>query len=361
MNRMTTLFLLSLPLAAALASCGGHDAAAARAELPPVRARIVAAALRDVPLTVELQGEVTALRTAQLATRVMATVRSVHVDSGDRVGAGQLLLTLDPATSDGGLAQARGALAQAEAALALAERNYGRYQALAERDAVAQVELDMARMQLEQARGAVEQAAGAVAAAGSIASDTRITAPFAGRIGRRMVEVGELAAPGRPLLSVESEGARRLALSIPESVVSAGGLSVGVPVTVRIDSRPDLGTLAGTVVVMSPGSGTRSRAFEAEVELPAADLATGAIGRARVVTGARRSVFLPAEAVLRHGGLELVAVLDEAGRTGTRVVTTGRDDGAGSVEILSGLAGGERVVSGLGALPPAGSPVEEVG
>lgn len=364
-------FRLSAPillLALAAAGCGGDDAHTA-GEPAPVRARLAEAVNTELPRTIEITGTVTAERVAAVAARISAPVTAVHVQAGDRVAAGQLLLEIDPQVSAGQSAQAQGALLQAQAVLTLARRNHQRYQALAATDAASELEVDLARTQLEQAEGAVHQAEGALAAARSVAGDARVVAPFAGRVTRRMVEVGDLAAPGRPLLTVESEGGRRLALAVPEGVVAAAGLALGDAVSAAVDSRPDLGTLRAEVVEMAPGPDPVSHTVEVELALPVDGLPAGSAGRAWVVTGRRAAVLVPAAAVLRHGGLELVVVRDADGRSSTRAVTvaevTGGSDGTApteaggeTVEVLSGLAGGETVAVGLGALPPAGARIE---
>ncbi len=184
-------------------------------------------------------------------------------------------------------------------------------------------------------------------------------APFDGRVYRRMVEVGDLAAPGRPLLMLESDGPRRLRLAVPESLVAESGLAEGDAVEVAIDSRPGLGKVVGRVVERSSGADPASHSFEVKVALPADDLPTGAAGRAWVGGGSVARVVVPADALLRRGGLTLVALRTAEGTAATRVVTVGvaADDG---VEILSGLAGGETLLAGLDAPPPAGARVEEL-
>ena len=199
----------------------GRRAAAGRNGRPrrrlPVSARIVRVEAVTVPQGAELYGTVEAERTAAVSSRVMATVTAVLVKPGDPVRAGQVLVEIDPATARGQEAQARGALAQAQAALALAERNFERFQTLAAKGAASQLELDVARMQYEQAKGAVTQGEGAVEAAASVARESRVVAPFDGRVAAKLVEVGDLAAPGRPLVMVESAAGRRLVLPCPRA------------------------------------------------------------------------------------------------------------------------------------------------
>ena len=185
-----------------------------------------------------------------------------------------------------------------------------------------------------------------------------VVAPFDGRVYRRMVEVGDLAAPGRPLLMLESDGPRRLRLAVPESLVAESGLDEGDVVAVSVDSRADLGRMEANVVERSSGADPASHSFEFKLALPMDDLPTGAAGRAWVTSGSMARVVVPADALLRRGGLTLVAVRTDDGLAATRVVTVGATVADGRVEVLSGLAGGETLLAGLGAPPPAGARVE---
>jgi RND family efflux transporter MFP subunit len=216
----------------------------------------------------------------------------------------------------------------------------------------------MAKMQYEQAAGAVEQAEGAVAAASSVAADARVTAPFSGRIARKMVEVGDLAAPGRPLMMVESTSGRRLVISVPESLAQQASLAVGDVLRLRIDSRPDLGVLQGTITERDPGADPASHSIQVKIDLPVAELTTGAAGRAWIPADVRSAVVVPADAVLHQGGLSLVVIRTADGSAASRVVTVGRSLESGKVEILSGLTGDETLLVGLASPPPSGARVE---
>jgi len=343
------------------AACGHGDKAAPTAQPAPVRARVENVDRVVGPQWVEVYGTTEADRQTAISSRVMATVTAVPVREGQSVAAGAVLVVIDPETARGQEAQARGALAQAEAARSLADRNLQRFEALAAKGAASQLELDMARMQAEQGAGAVEQAAGAVAAAASVARESQVVAPFAGRVVRRMVEAGDLAAPGRPLISLESESGRRFVAAVPESIVAASsGLAIGAMVPVRIDARPDLGEIAGRVVETTPGADPMSHTYQVKVELPGITVASGAAGRARIATGRRSALTVPAAAVLKVGGLDLVVVRDASGRARSRAVSPGAALPDGRVEVLAGVKAGDEVLVGLGAAPADGAPVEEV-
>src|SRR5664280_656469 len=245
--------------AIAAAACGG-GVKGSETPLAPVGAKVVKVEAGQVPQVVDLYGTVEAERTAAVSSRVMATVTAVRVQPGDVVRQGQVLVEIDPATTRGQEGQARGGLAQAQAALALAERNLERFKALAAKGAASELELDMATMQYQQAKGAVAQGEGAVEATSSVAREWKVVAPFAGRVAAKLVEVGDLAAPGRPLVMVESATGRRLVVAVPETVLAASGLKVGAPVAVRIDTQPG-GGADGRVSEVYPSADPMSHAF----------------------------------------------------------------------------------------------------
>jgi multidrug efflux system membrane fusion protein len=358
---------VSLPLSVAalslavlgLAACGGDAPTAAPGATERVSARIARAERIELPQRLELSGGVEADRVAAVSSRVMAAVTAVPVKAGDTVAKGAVLVEIDPDTAQGQVSQARGALAQAQAALSLAERNYSRFKALVEKRAASQLELDMARMQYEQAQGAVKQAEGAVEAATSVARESTVTAPFAGRVTAKLVEVGDLAAPGRPLVMLESLQGRRLALAVPESAAAA--VKVGDRLDVSIDALPELGRQAGKVVEKSPGADPATHTFTVKVQLEGPPVPSGLSGRGWVRTGTRTAVVVPASAVVQHGGVAMVVIRDPEGRARSRAVTAGGPVGDGRVEILSGLGGGEPVLVGISAIPPDGAEVVEAG
>lgn len=345
-------FGIALAAFAVLAGCrGSRDV---DAEPPPVSAGLATARKLDVPDRATLYGTVEAERVAAVSSRVAGNVRAVPVRAGDTVAAGDVLVEIAPETARGQESQARGALAQAQAALALAERNHARFSALAASGAASPLELDLARLQLDQARGAVEQGRGAVEAAAAVARESRVVAPFRGRVVERLVEAGDFAAPGRPLVTLESEAGRRLVVSVPESLAVASRLAVGRTLPVSLDAQP--GSRLGTIVEMSPGADPASHAWIVKLRLDGGSIPSGLAGRAWLDAGTRPAVVVPRSAVLMVGGLSLVVMRDASGRARSRAVTLGAERDGG-VEVLSGLAGHEEVLVGLVSIPRDGAPV----
>ena len=353
---MKTLWIVpAAALAVLLAGCGHKEAAVETVSPAPVQATLATVESLEAPRPIELQGVVMPEKETFLSSRAMGPVVKVQANAGDLVRKGDLLVEIQQDLSHGQLSQAKGAQAQAEAALSLARRNFERFEKLHEKAACSDLELDMARMQYEQAQGAVEQAKGAVSAAGSVADESAVRAPFDAVVVERMVNVGDLCAPGRPIARLQSRTGRRLLLTVREA--DAPFVKVGMSLPVTLDSRPDLGTIPGRVVEVVPAADMATHTFLVRVELGAGDIMSGLSGRTVLPGAPRASLTVPAEAVLRTGGLSLAVAVDAEGKARTRAVTTGAVR-EGRVEILSGLSAGDRVVSPLSAPIADGTPVQ---
>lgn len=358
MNALLKPLVIFVPavLVALAVGCGGDKPAHTRAELEPLQVTTAEVEASSGARDIEVRGIVQPARRAAVSSRVMGPVVALHVNAGSEVSKGQLLLEIEPEAAQGRLAQSAGALAQTQAALALAERNFERFKALHADNAAAEQELDMARMQYEQATGAVEQAQGAVLTAASVAEESDVRAPFAARVVATMVEVGDMAAPGRPLVELESLGRQQIWLAVRESDISR--LSENDPIEVRFDSRPDLGVVTATVEEIVPSADPATHTFTVKADLGATDVPSGLSGRARISGDTVDLIAVPATAVHQRGGLELVVIRAADGSARTRAVTTGKTLAGGRIEILSGLNQGELVVLDAPGPVTDGTPLE---
>jgi RND family efflux transporter MFP subunit len=346
------------------AACSSHPEPApadAAAPLPVKAARI---GLADVATSFEAGGVVQARTTAAVTARILAPVREVRVAPGDRVRAGQVLVVLDG--RDLG-AQARGARAAAsaagqgataaaaeeraaQAALTLARATHQRIATLHARRSATLQELDEATAALQaaeagaagatsRAQQAVSGVAGAEAAsqgAGVTESFTRIAAPFDGVVTEKLVEPGNMAAPGVPLIRIEDTRGFRLEVRVDESRVAQVAPGSTVPVT--IETGPDAVAASGRVAEIARSVDADSRAFLVKIALPdTAGLRSGMFGRARFAGTPKRALTVPAGAVVRRGQVTSVFVIDQ-GVARLRMVSV-RD-----TEVLAGLADGETVI-----------------
>lgn len=350
--KRSVLILMSGAAALALTGCGRRDTGRAPVAAVPVRAPAVA----EVALqrSVEAIGSVQSAQDAVLASKIMGTVLEIRKRAGDPVRQGEVLVVLDARDVAGQIAQAEGALAQASAAAVLAEGNLRRFETLRTRGSASQLEADQARFQYETARGAVSQAEGAVATARSYQSYTRVEAPFSGQVVDRLCEVGELAAPGRPLLRIEAAGRPRVhvALDGEKAVLAARGAPVRVDI-------PSLGGAlrSGVVAEVVPAADPATRSILVKVDLqPEPGLRSGLFARVLFAQGERRAIAIPVRAVRQRGGMTGVYVA-ENGKATFRLVTTAAAPGD-SLEILSGLSAGDRVIVDAPPALEADTPVE---
>lgn len=345
-----------LIMAVTLGACAQDKAELAHANLPPLSVHVIQAEATTLQKAIKVHGIVQPTRQASVSSRVMGPVVAVKTWAGASVSKGQVLIEIQPETSKGQVVQAEGALAQARAGLALAERNLKRFENLHAEKAASEVELDMARMQHGQAKGAVDQALGAVHIAKTVAGEAGVTAPFAARVVERLVEVGDMAAPGRPLIRLESLEGRRLWLNVREADIGRLELDQKIPVT--LDSRVDGGMIEGTVVEIVPSADPVTHTFTVKVDLGSVDVPSGISGRASIPGDTAERIVIPATAVHTRGGLELVVVRAMDGSARTRVVTTGRALPDGRVEILSGIKPGDLVVVDAPGPVADGTPLE---
>jgi RND family efflux transporter MFP subunit len=337
-------------------ACGHDRPSLAEANLQPLSVEVAEVERITEAKAIQVRGVVQPARQAAVSSRVMGPVVKLNVRAGSTVARNQVLLEIQPEAAAGQLGQARGALAQAEAALALAERNYGRFEALHAENAASEVELDMAKMQYGQAKGAVEQAEGAVRTASSVADESTVRAPFDGRIVETLVEVGDFAAPGRPLVRVESVDGQQMWLNVRESDI--GRVSVGDQIEVRLDARPDLGAFAGEIREIVPSADPATHTFTVKVGLGEIDVPSGFSGRAMISGDTTDRMVVPIDAVHRRGGLELVIVRAADGSARTRAVTTGGTMDNDRIEVLSGVEAGESVVVNAPGPVADGTPLE---
>lgn len=335
----------------AIAGCGGEhrteEAAAA-----PIAVRVAAVEPGPVARVIEAAGSLHGVREAVLSAKVMGTVVEIRKRAGEPVRRGEIVLVLDDREVAGNIGQAEGALAQARAAASLAESNFKRFEILFAKGAASQLELDQARFAHESAQGAVRQAEGAMSTAGSYGAE--ITAPFDGQVVDQLVEVGDLAAPGRPLMRVEDGRSLRLHVSLSERNMNAAKTGDRVEVVVpSVAGKSWTGTVAEVVPVIDPA--TRSQLVKIDVLADPA-LRSGLYARARFAAGEREALSVPRRAVIRRGGMQGVFIADGE-RASFRLLELA--DAAGDVmEVLSGLAAGDRVVLDPPATLTEGAAIE---
>ena len=342
----------------------------------------------DLPEIYDAGGVVRARTTATITGRLLAPVLEVLVSPGSSVHRGQVLVRLEDrdlaaqqrrAVAGHDAAEQGGRAAEAEreaarSALALVTAHHRRMSLLHERRSATDDELDqaVAALRTAEARVAaanarVAEAAAALAAASANADAARagaswavITAPFDGVLTEKLVEPGNMAAPGMPLLRMEEGGAMRVDVRLDES--RAGGVKVGDEVDVLLDDIADRVGAARPAFQNTPATGRRfagcvieiaraveagAHAFLVKIDLPPQlRVPSGTFAHVYFSGPLRHVVIVPRAALVRRGQLTSVFVAD-GDRVRLRLVSAGdvaHGFSPSALEVLSGLDAGERVV-----------------
>jgi RND family efflux transporter MFP subunit len=310
---------------------------------PPVKT--VKAAVSRTEGEVTVSASVVSREIARVASRVQGYVIELSVDAGDHVKKGQVLLRLDAKEMVEREAQAKAGLDSATADLVRTRNDFERYKVLFEKQAVAKKDYDDSLARYEVAQAAEARARSALDEAKTQLAYAIVTAPFDGIVGERNVNLGDLATPGRQLLTIYIPGSVELLASVGEQY--APYLKVGAPVTLDVPSISLKQTSSIREVVPQREEKTRTITVKAPLA-EAPSLAPGLYGTLTFHTRPAEVIVIPSNAVKVVGQLESVKVL-ENGAVTVRHVKTGRRLADGMVEILSGLSAGEEVVIDSGS------------
>jgi membrane fusion protein, multidrug efflux system len=308
--------------------------------------------LGDMPIYLRGLGTVTAYNTVNVKTRVDGPIVAVNFKEGQHVTNGELLIEIDPRTYQAALDQAEGQLARDQAQLNDAQVNLKRYQALWDAGVIAKQQFDTQGAQVGQFQGTIEADKAAIETARLNLGFTKITAPMAGRIGLRQVDVGNIvhATDQTPMAVITQMQPIAVLFTIPADQLQPvlAKLRAGAHLPVEAYDRGDqfkiaTGTLETVDNQIDPTTGTsRLKAVfsnENEVLFPEQFV------NCRLLLEVKHGVVIvPAAAVQRGPQGTYVWMILPNGTVAMRTVTLGTSEG-GNQQIVSGLAPGDRVVT----------------
>jgi RND family efflux transporter MFP subunit len=274
---------------------------------------------------VEVVGTVQAVDQAEISAKISGNIIAFPVDLGSRVKQGELLAELSAGEISAQVQQAKAQLEQAR-------RNLAREESLLKKNAATPETVKSLGDNARIAEAAYRETM-------TMLDYTRITAPFAGIVTRKLANAGDLATPGKPLLHIEEGSRLEVRTDIPEAMIlritKGDRLKIVVPsVALNIE---------GTVAEVSPTADPSSRTAPIKLRLPAnPNLRSGQFARVSLAMTQAETLKIPAAAMVPFGQMERVFVVVD-GKAQLRLVRTGaRDDN--HLEVLSGLSEGETVV-----------------
>ncbi|WP_282123887.1 efflux RND transporter periplasmic adaptor subunit [Algibacter mikhailovii] len=291
-----------------------------------------------------VSGKIKSVMSADLSTRIMGYVNKVHVNVGDTVKKGQLLISINNADLQAKQAQVNANISEATAAFNIAEKDFIRFKNLFSEESASQKEMDDMTAHFEMAKARLE---GAYQMKNEIEAQfaySNITAPFNGVITGKHIETGNMASPGAPLISLENPNNFEVIAMVPETEISE--ITKGSEVTVIVNSINK--TLKGIISEISGSAKHTGGQYLIKIVLVKTDINILSGMFATVQFPVQRKsksdlVLIPYEAIIENGQLSGLYTINENNTAILRWLRIGRRLG-NQVEVLSGLKNGEAYI-----------------
>ena len=281
----------------------------------------------QVPIRVEVTGQVRPIFQATLSSRIQGTIDQLLVREGTQVVKGQTLIQLDSRDVQTDLARASAEVENTKAQFNRMKLLYG--------------EEAVSKQEVENATRAFKVADANRKTALTQLSYTVVKAPFDGVITEKKVEAGEMASPGQPLLKMEDPLQLRLEATVAEGDLKS--VSGGNTIPVVIDALGGQ-ALTGVVSQILPAGDPQTHTFMVKVDLPqTSELKTGMFGRFQLDKGTHQTILVPDSAIVERGELTSVFVVGSDQISRLRWIKVGRRFDT-QTEILSGVNVGERAL-----------------
>jgi RND family efflux transporter MFP subunit len=303
---------------------------------------------------VTASGKIEAENSANLSTRMMGYVTKIHVQVGQKVGAGQLLVSINNTDLQAKKAQVDASILQATAGYNNAKKDYDRFVNLFKQQSASQKELDDMTARYEMAKAGLEGAKQMRNEVLAQFSYSNITAPFSGTVTNTFVKEGDMANPGMPLVSVE--GATRLQVTSMVSENDIASIKKGMAVKVLVKSSNDM--LTGKVSEVSVSATNTGGQYLVKINLDKTDssVLSGMFVNVqfpvanKTQTTPIERVLVPETALVKQGQLTGIYTIGTGNVAILRWLRVGKNFGT-QVEVLSGLSANEQyIVSAEGKL-----------
>lgn len=328
---------------AAAGGCGNDGPAAPPAA--PAALQTAAVERRDVETTYSAEAIVEAVRQSTVAAQIAGRIIDLRFDVGDYVKKGEVIARIDERAASQAVAASEAQVRQAEAALRNARAEFERSRQLVAQKFLSQAALDRAEAEYKAAQARVTALLAGAGQAQTERSFATIVAPYSGIVSARHVELGEMATPGKPLMTGFDPGTLRVTATVPQAQVAA--IQAGAKARVEVPSIARW--VDATQVTVIPTADPRTHTTQVRLGLPAdvRGIYPGIYARAHFVTGRAAALLVPRAAVLRRSEVTAVYVIGESDegqpRPQLRQVRLGTAGDERAVEVLAGLRAGERV------------------
>lgn len=343
--------ILTIAIALSLASCGSEDKKVAANQSPAISVKVNDVVTNSNNPFLSVSGKIQASNSADLSTRMMGYVTDVHVNVGDEVKKGQLLVSINNTDLQAKRAQVEAGITEATAAFNNAQKDYNRFQNLLADNSASQKEMDDMTANFEMAKARLESAKQMKNEVNAQLAYSNITAPFSGTITSKSVKTGDMANPGMPLIGIEVPGNFEVIAMVPETEISQ--IKNGTTVDVLVKSINQ--TIKGKVNEVSTSAKHTGGQYLVKISL---DKTEATILSGMFVTvqfpvekqSKSELILIPTNAIVTNGQLSGVYTVSQSDTALLRWLRLGRTFGD-QVEVLSGLNSDEAyIVSAEGKL-----------
>ena len=334
-----------------ITSCGSGDKKAVTDNSPAISVKVNQVATNSNSPFLSVSGKIQATNSADLSTRMAGYVTKAHVNVGDKVRKGQLLVSINNSDLQAKRAQVNAGITEATAAFNNAKKDYNRYKNLLAENSASQKEMDDMTANFEMAKARLEAANQMKNEINAQFAYSNITAPFSGIITSRNIEVGDMANPGMALISLETSGDFEVMALVPETEISEIKKGTRVDVLVKSINK----TLKGKVTEISTSAKNTGGQYLVKIDLDKTDVNILSGMFATVQFPVERKtistmVLIPTEALITNGQLSGIYTISQSNTAILRWLRLGKTFG-NQVEVLSGLNADEAyIVSANGKL-----------
>ncbi len=346
------IFLIALTTASLfMTSCGSEDKKPVADNSPAIAVKVNQITANSNSPFLLVSGKIQATNSADLSTRMMGYVDKVHVNVGDKVSKGQLLVSINNSDLQARRAQVNAGITEATAAFNNAKKDYNRFKSLFADNSASQKELDDMTANFEMAKARLEGANQMKNEINAQFTYSNISAPFSGIVTSKNIETGDMANPGIPLISIETPGKFEVMAMVPETEIS--GIKKGASVDVLIKSINK--TIKGEVAEVSTSAKNTGGQYLVKIELEQTDanILSGMFSTVQFPVERKvktQMVLIPTEAIVTNGQLSGLYTVSQSNTALLRWLRLGRTFGD-QVEVLSGLKADETyIVSAEGKL-----------
>jgi len=346
--------LFAVASALLLAACGQGEAPRGPERGPSVKTAAVE--MRDVELSYSAEAVIEAVRQSTVSAQVSGRIVELRFDVGDYVKKGEVIVRIDERAAARALEASEAQVRQAEAELRNARVQYERSRQLVSQKFLSEAALDKAESDYKAAQARLTALLAGAGQAATERSFATIVAPYSGVVSARHVELGEMAVPGKPLMTGFDPGTLRVTATVPQAQI--GAIQASGKARVEIPSLRKW--IEAKRVTIVPSADPRTHTTQVRLELPAEvrGVYPGIYARAHFIVGREPRLLVPRAAVVQRSEVVAAYVVSGDGSLQLRQIRLGAASDERSVEVLAGLRPGERVAleplkAAAESLPPA--------